>query len=122
MKKHAIGVLVALSLFPHFSLLCPRRRRTDSRTARRSQKGGGRVSQAAPQALPPVAAPPLQAGRPPGETLQEHGTIEGVRQKPGVTMQGSGGLIYARPFVSSPQSNRRRIHGHGIFQPDESTQ
>ena len=36
--------------------------------------------------------------------IQDLGTIQGARQKPGSVMQGSGQLIYARPFVSSPKA------------------
>ena len=57
------------------------------------------------QAPPTFAAPPT---RRPGEPVQE--TLGGLSQprtpdkKYGSTMQGSGNLIYARPFVSSPKA------------------
>jgi hypothetical protein len=57
------------------------------------------------QAPPTFAAPPT---RRPGEPVKE--TLGGLSQprtpdkKYGSTMQGSGNLIYARPFVSSPKA------------------
>jgi hypothetical protein len=41
---------------------------------------------------------------PASRNVEDLGTYEGKRQKPGSAMQGSGGLIYARPFVSSPKA------------------
>lgn len=41
---------------------------------------------------------------PSSRNVRDLGTLGGKRQKPGSAMQGSGQLIYARPFVSSPKA------------------
>lgn len=62
------------------------------------------------QGTPEAARPPMpQPGTAPdpldsGKNLQDLGTLQGKRQKADSSMQGSGGLIYARPFVSSPKA------------------
>jgi hypothetical protein len=57
------------------------------------------------QAPPTFAAPPTQRpGEPPRETLGELSEPRTPDKKYGSTMGGSGGLIYARPFVSSPKA------------------
>ncbi|MGH7254555.1 MAG: hypothetical protein ACREI3_02150, partial [Nitrospirales bacterium] len=54
---------------------------------------------------PPVAAPPRPAAAPEeGKRLQELAEPRTPDKQYGSTMQGSGGLIYARPFVASPKA------------------
>jgi hypothetical protein len=105
MKKHVIGVLVALFLFPTFSAFsAPGEEELTPAQQEAVQKAVDEYLKQQPQAPPPVAAPPTPPAAPSGKTLQELGTMDGMRQKPGSTMQGSGSLIYARPFVSSPKA------------------
>lgn len=121
MKKFTIGVLMALAVFPTFpafsasgeEALTPAQQEAVRQAVQDYLKG-----QRSPEAgMPPMEqsgtgiAPPTYAAPPtqrPGEPVKE--TLGGLSQprtpdkKYGSTMQGSGQLIYARPFVSSPKA------------------
>ncbi|RMH37362.1 MAG: hypothetical protein D6690_03055 [Nitrospirae bacterium] len=56
------------------------------------------------QAPPAVGAPPTAAPVTGGKRLEELATPRAAGQKYGSTMQGSGGLIFARPFVAAPKA------------------
>jgi len=114
MKTYAIGVLMALFLFPTlpaFSApgeeeLTPaqqeavRKAVQDYLENRGSGEGGmTQVDSPGTAATPPTPLTPTS-----GKRLQDLGASRGASQKYNSTMQGSGNLIYARPFVSSPKA------------------
>ncbi|MEO8327976.1 MAG: hypothetical protein ABI618_19165 [Nitrospirota bacterium] len=109
MKKYAIGVLMALSVFPAFpafsasgeEALTPAQQEAVRQAVQDYLTGKG-----APEAgMPPMAQPGTAPDSPSsGKNLQELGTLGGKRQKADSAMSGSGSLIYARPFVSSPKA------------------
>lgn len=109
MKKFTIGVLMALSVFsisPAFSAsgeeaLTPAQQEAVRQAVQDYLQGQGTPEAARPPMPQPGTAPdPLDSGK----NLQDLGTLQGKRQKADSSMQGSGGLIYARPFVSSPKA------------------
>ncbi|MGP0592260.1 hypothetical protein ACTRXD_06910 [Nitrospira sp. T9] len=109
MKKLAIGVLMGLSVFsvfPAFSAsgeeaLTPAQQEAVRQAVQDYLKGQGSPEATRPPMPQPGTAPdPLDSGK----NLQDLGTFKGKRQKADSSMQGSGGLIYARPFVSSPKA------------------
>jgi hypothetical protein len=105
MKKYAFGVLVTLFLFPAFpAFSAPVEELTPAQQEAVKKMVDEYLNQQH-QAPPTVAAPPTQRpGELPKETLGELSQPRTPGKKYGSTMQGSGGLIYARPFVSSPKA------------------
>ncbi|MCA9451182.1 MAG: hypothetical protein KC587_09150 [Nitrospira sp.] len=109
MKKFTIGVLMALSVFPTFPAfsasgeegLTPAQQEAVRQAVQDYLKEHGSPGAAMPPMAQPGTAPDPPAS---GKNLQELGTVEGKRQKADSSMTGSGGLIYARPFVSSPKA------------------
>lgn len=109
MKKFTIGFLMALCVFsisPAFSAsgeeaLTPAQQEAVRQAVQDYLKGQG-----TPETARPPMTQPGTAQDPPdsGKNLQDLGTFQGKRQKADSSMQGSGGLIYARPFVSSPKA------------------
>ncbi|WP_447964447.1 hypothetical protein [Nitrospira sp. Ecomares 2.1] len=109
MKKFTIGVLMGLSVFsisPAFSASGEEALTSAQQEAVRQAVQDYLQGQGAPQAGRPPMAQPGTAPDPPdsGRNLQDLGALKGKRQKADSSMQGSGGLIYARPFVSSPKA------------------
>jgi hypothetical protein len=106
MKTYAIGVLVALYLFPTFpAFSAPGEEELTPAQQEAVKKAVDKYLNQQRQAPPTFAAPPTQRpGEPINETLGELSQPRTPDKKYGSTMQGSGGLIYARPFVSSPKA------------------
>ncbi|WNM59548.1 porin [Candidatus Nitrospira allomarina] len=109
MKKFTIGVLMALSVFsisPAFSASGDEALTPAQQEAVRQAVQDYLQGQGTPEAARPPMPQPGTAPDPPdsGKNLQDLGAIKGKRQKADSSMQGSGGLIYARPFVSSPKA------------------
>jgi hypothetical protein len=109
MKKFTIGVLMALSVFsisPAFSASNDEALTPAQQEAVRQAVQDYLQGQGTPEAARPPMPQPGTAPDPPdsGKNLQDLGAIKGKRQKADSSMQGSGGLIYARPFVSSPKA------------------
>jgi len=112
MKRYVIGILVTIFLFPAlpaFSApgeeeLTP----AQQEAVKKAVQEYLRQQQQPPTTVTPppsFAAPPTQRpGEPEKETLGELSQPRTPSKKYGSTMQGSGGLIYARPFVSSPKA------------------
>ncbi len=106
MKKYAIGVLMALSFFPTFPAFSVAGEEELTPAQQEAVKKAVEEYLNRPREAPPTfAAPPTQRpGELPRETLGEMSQPRTPDKKYGSTMQGSGGLIYARPFVSSPKA------------------
>lgn len=112
MKTYAIGVLVALFLFSAFSAaaaaeeLTPAQQEAVRQAVQDYLNDQKSTEEGITQFDQPgtAAAPPAPLASPSEKHLQDLGTVGGKRQKAGSAMQGSGGLIYARPFVSSPKA------------------
>ena len=106
MKRHLIGALMALFLFPTFSAFsAPGEEELTPAQQEAVKKAVQEYLNQQRQAPPTFAAPPTQLpGEPPKETLGELSQPRTPDKKYGSTMQGSGALIYARPFVSSPKA------------------
>ncbi|MDH4193799.1 MAG: hypothetical protein OEY80_13450 [Nitrospirota bacterium] len=106
MKRHLIGALMALFLFPTFSAFsAPGEEELTPAQQEAVKKAVEEYLNQQRQAPPTFAAPPTQLpGEPPKETLGELSQPRTPDKKYGSTMQGSGALIYARPFVSSPKA------------------
>lgn len=106
MKTYAIGVLMALFLFPTVpAFSAPGEEELTPAQQEAVKKAVEEYLKQQQQAPPTYAAPPTQLpGEPPKETLGELSQPRTPDKKYGSTMGGSGGLIYARPFVSSPKA------------------
>ena len=106
MKRHLIGALMALFLFPTFSAFsAPGEEELTPAQQEAVKKAVEEYLNQQRQAPPTFAVPPTQLpGEPPKETLGELSQPRTPDKKYGSTMQGSGALIYARPFVSSPKA------------------
>ncbi|PJA77994.1 MAG: hypothetical protein CO149_06445, partial [Nitrospirae bacterium CG_4_9_14_3_um_filter_51_5] len=105
MKKYAIGVLVTLFLFPTLPALSAPGEEELTPAQQEAVKKAVDEYLNRPRETPPTfVAPPAPPAAPSAKTLQQLGTIDSKRQKYGSTMQGSGALIYAKPFVSSPKA------------------
>jgi hypothetical protein len=106
MKKSAIGVLVALTLFPSFPAFSAPGEEELTPAQQEAVKHAVDEYLKRPREAPPTfAAPPTQSpGELPRDTLGEMSQPRTQDKKYGSTMQGSGQLIYARPFVSAPKA------------------
>jgi hypothetical protein len=109
MKKYALGVLLTLTVFPALpafsapgeEALTPAQQEAVRQTVQDYLKDRESPGTARPPVFQPGTAPDSPDS---GKHLQDLGTVKGKRQKADSSMSGSGGLIYARPFVSSPKA------------------
>jgi hypothetical protein len=105
MKKFTIGVLMALAVFPTFPAFSASGE--EALTAAEQEAINKAVDQRVQELIRGGGSATQMDGEPVGPTsrnVRDLGTYFGQRQKPNSAMQGSGGLIYARPFVSSPKA------------------
>jgi hypothetical protein len=106
MKRYFIGVFAALFFYPALPAFSASEGEALTPAQQEAVKKAVDEYLNRPAEAPPTfAAPPTQ--RPGGKTRETLGELSQPRtpdKKYGSTMQGSGNLIYARPFVSSPKA------------------